>query len=84
MKPIYKKLMEQHGGSIPFDVLGGAQEKISNKKKKTARRRNPKKRAKTKRRTKPKLNPNKYSVGTIIRTTDNLVRLSPSKQWIKI
>ena len=88
MKPIYKKLMEQHGGSIPFEILGGVQEKISNKKK-TVRRgkpkkpRKPKKREKTKRRTKPKLNPNKYSVGTIIRTTDNLVRLSPNKQWIK-
>ena len=84
MNPIYKKLMEQHGGSIPFEILGGAQEKILNKKGKTVRRRKPRKREKTKRRTKPKLNPNKYSVGTIIRTTDKLMRLSPSKQWIKI
>jgi len=84
MNPIYKKLMEQHGGSIPFEILGGAQEKILNKKGKTVRRRNLRKREKTKRRTKPKLNPNKYSVGTIIRTNDKLMRLSPNKQWIKI
>ena len=50
--------MEQHGGSIPFEILGGAQEKILNKKRKTVRRRNLRKREKTKRTTKPKLNPN--------------------------
>ena len=38
MNPIYRKLMEQHGGSIPFEILGGVQTKLRKKGKKTRRR----------------------------------------------
>ena len=85
MKPIYRKLMEQHGGSIPFRILGGVQEKM-NKKKKTVRRvaRPRRRKEKTKRRTRHRLNPANYSVGTIIRQGKSLMKLNKSKQWIKI
>ena len=80
MNPIYKKLMQQHGGSIPFRVLGGAQRKIT---KKTTKRKSKHKRVKHKKTTK-KLQTNKYSVGTIIRQGNKLVKLSTSRKWIKI
>jgi len=81
MKDIYKKLMEQHGGSIPFTILGGA------KKKKTRRRRKPSR--KTKKRKKATrgsliLDVYKYSPGTIIRKKGQLWKLTRSKKWIKI
>ena len=78
MNPIYKKLMEQHGGSIPFHVLGGV--KKSNK---TIKRNKKPNKHKTKRRSK-KLNTQKYSAGTIIRHKGQLMKLSPTKQWIII
>ena len=89
MNPIYKNLMEQHGGSIPFTLLGGVQKDIDNKKKTVRRRyksskRNSRRRSKTKQRRQNRLNPKNYSVGTIIRSNGQLVRLSPSKQWLPI
>ena len=84
MKPIYRKLMEQHGGSIPFHILGGVQEKLS--KKKTVRRvvRPRRRKEKTKRRTRQRLNTANYSVGTIIRQGKSLMKLNKSKQWLPI
>ena len=84
MKPIYKELMEQHGGSIPFHILGGVQGKMS--KKKTVKRvvRPRRRKEKTKRRTRQRLNTANYSVGTIIRQGKSLMKLNKSKQWIKI
>ena len=85
MNPIYKKLMEQHGGSIPFEILGGVQQEV-NKKNKTVRRRkhSSKRRSKTKQRRKNRLNPQNYSAGTIIRSNGQLMKLSPTKQWLII
>jgi len=81
MKDIYKKLMKQHGGSIPFTVLGGV------KQKKTIRRKNSKKskrRRKGMNRRSLKLTTDKYSIGTIIRKQGSLWRLSHSRKWVKI
>ena len=85
MNPIYKKLMEQHGGSIPFEILGGVQKELE-KRKKTVRRRqqSSKRRSKTKQRRRNRLNPKNYSVGTIIRSNGQLMKLSPNKQWLTI
>ena len=44
MKRIYRDLMIQHGGYIPFHILGGVQEKIRTKRLQTrVRKRKPKK-----------------------------------------
>ena len=85
MNPIYKKLMEQHGGSIPFTLLGGVQQG-ANKNNKTVRRRkhSSKRRSKTKQRKRNRLNPQNYSAGTIIRSNGKLMKLSPNKQWLII
>jgi len=85
MKQIYRELMEQHGGSIPFHILGGVQAELR-KRKKTVRRvtRAQRRKEKTKRRTRHRLNPAKYSVGTIIRQGKGLVRLNKSKQWLPV
>ena len=89
MNPIYKKLMEQHGGSIPFTLLGGVQKDLDNKKKTVRRRykslkRDSRRRSKTRQRRQNRLNPKNYSVGTIIRSNGKLMRLSPSKKWLSI
>lgn len=89
MNPIYKKLMEQHGGSIPFTLLGGVQKDLDNKKKTVRRRykslkRDSRRRSKTRQRRQNRLNPKNYSVGTIIRSNGKLMRLSPSKKWLPI
>lgn len=82
MKQIYRDLMIQYGGSIPFHILGGVQEKIRTKRLQTrVRKRKPKK---TKQRTRHRLNPHKYAAGTIIRENGNLMKLSSTKQWINI
>ena len=79
--------MEQHGGSIPFHILGGVQEKFS-KKQKTKRpirsTRAKKLKQKTKRKSKRVLNPANYSVGTIIRQGKSLMKLNKSKQWLPV
>ena len=91
MNLIYKKLMEQHGGSIPFTILGGVQEKINKKitrkhsKRKNSKRKHSKRKySKNKTKKKIKLNPNNYSVGTIIRINNNLVKLTKNKNWKNI
>ena len=89
MNPIYKKLMEQHGGSIPFTLLGGVQKDLDNKKKTVRRRykslkRDSRRRSKTRQRRQNRLNPKNYSVGTIIRSNGKLMKLSPNKQWLII
>ena len=83
MNPIYKKLMEQHGGSIPFTILGGVQKEM-NKRKKTVRRRKQSSRRRSKTKQRNRLNPKNYSVGTIIRSNGQLMKLSPNKQWLII
>tara|TARA_Y100000389_G_C16988624_1_gene283787 strand:- start:18 stop:302 length:285 start_codon:yes stop_codon:yes gene_type:complete len=93
MNLIYKKLMEQHGGSIPFTILGGVKEKLD--KTKTIRQRKKKykklhtkrqhtKKYKNKTKKRIKLNPNNYSVGTIIRINGSLVKLTKNKNWKNI
>ena len=84
MKPIYKKLMEQHGGSIPFEILGGVKQKKTTRRP-VKRRSRPKKRkdVKTKRRGQI-LNTDKYSPGTIIRKNGQLWKLTQSRKWTKI
>jgi hypothetical protein len=87
---MYKKLMEQHGGSIPFTILGGVHHKEH--KKKAVKRKNTKnnytKKGKrrsrqTKRKEKP-LPSKGYSEGTIIRHKGRLMKLNSSKKWIRI
>jgi len=88
MKEIYRQLMEQHGGSIPFTILGGAHHKEH--KKKTIRRRKQEKKKKKKRRisqTRRKekaLSSKGYSEGTIIRHKGQLMKLNSSKKWIQV
>ena len=81
MKPVYKKLMEQHGGSIPFEILGGVKHKKTVRKPRKKRSR-PKTRRdpKTKRRGQL-LNADKYSPGTIIRKKGELWKLTASREW---
>lgn len=84
----YKKMMAQHGGYIPFSVLGGSSKSNSSKSsssKRTSRvRKNTGKkktdRMKTEKKT-SRLNTNKYAVGTIIRKNNQLVMLSNQRQW---
>ena len=96
MKDIYRKLMEQHGGSIPFTILGGvhherskgsnkksSNKKSSNKKKSTSKTLRRKKVSKTRRRLKP-LSSKGYSVGTIIRHKGHLMKLNSSRKWTKV
>ena len=80
MKVIYKKLMEQNGGSIPFTLLGGVHHKNKNK---TIRRANRQKISKTRRRQKP-LSTKGYSVGTIIRHKGQLMKLNSSRKWTNV
>jgi hypothetical protein len=86
MKEIYRQLMEQHGGSIPFTILGGVHHKEH--KKKTIRRRKQEKKKKrrisqTRRRGKA-LSSKGYSEGTIIRHKGLLMKLNSSKKWIQV
>lgn len=74
--------MIQYGGSIPFHILGGVQEKIRTKRlQNRVRKRKPKK---TRRRSKHRLNPQKYSAGTIIRENGHLMKLGLNKQWSRL
>ena len=84
MKAIYRKLMEQHGGSIPFHILGGVKQKKTVRKPRKRRSR-PKSRRipKTKKR-RQVLNVDKYSPGTIIRKKGELWKLTKSKEWTKV
>ena len=84
MKEIYRQLMEQHGGSIPFTILGGAHHK-EHKKKTIRRRKQGKKRKISQTRRKGKaLSSKGYSEGTIIRHKGQLMKLNSSKKWIQV
>ena len=79
----YKKMMAQHGGYIPFSVLGGSSKSNSSKSsssKRTSRVRKNTDRMKTEKKT-SRLNTTKYAVGTIIRKNNQLVMLSNQRQW---
>lgn len=93
MKGNYKKMMAQHGGYIPFSVLGGSSKSSTSKrtsrvrmktgKMKTGKKNTGKKktdRMKTEKKT-SRLNTTKYAVGTIIRKNNQLVMLSNQRQW---
>lgn len=75
MNEYYKKLMEQHGGYIPFSVLGDY--------KKNKRTKRVKKQKRTKRMIKF-TNTTKYAPGTILRKNNRLYKLNSLKKWIKI
>ncbi len=81
MNEKYKKLMEQHGGYIPFTVLGGKHRTHPLAKRTTRYRRNNKTI-----RTRPKfiINSGKYTPGTIIRSNDVLYYLNNTRQWLRI
>lgn len=79
----YKKMMAQHGGYIPFSVLGGSSKGNSYKSsssKRTSRVRKKTGKMKTEKKT-SRLNTTKYAVGTIIRKNNQLVMLSKQRQW---
>ena len=74
----YKKMMAQHGGYIPFSVLGGSSKSSSSKRTYRVRKKTGK--MKTEKKT-SRLNTTKYAVGTIIRKNNKLVMLSKQRQW---
>ena len=84
----YKKMMAQHGGYIPFSVLGGSSKRTSRVRMKTGKMKTGKKntgkkktdRMKTEKKT-SRLNTTKYAVGTIIRKNNQLVMLSKQRHW---
>ena len=88
MKLIYKQLMKQYGGSIPFSAIQSKrkrtiQRKRSNRKKKL--KKNTKRKSKL-RKTKKQINSlsTKLAIGTIIRKNNKLYILTNNKQWIHI
>ena len=92
MNSNYKKMMAQHGGYIPFSVLGSSSKSNSSKSnsskrtsksnssKRTSRVRNKTGKMKTEKKI-SQLNTNKYAIGTIIRKNNQLVMLSNQRQW---
>ena len=77
MNKIYKQLMKQHGGSIPFSVMKRINQKTH---KKTTKKINKKrKRYKTTHKVKSMFYP-----GTIIRKRGILYKYTNNKQWIKM
>ena len=82
MNPIYKNLMIQYGGQIPFEVLGAVGDKKTHKKtrKKTKKKRKTKRISSINR----KYNPINYPVGVIIEYNRSLWRVNPSNQWEKL
>jgi hypothetical protein len=92
----YKKMMAQHGGYIPFSVLGkqsnsskgnsyksSSSKRTSRVRKNTGRMKTGKMKTgkmKTEKKT-SRLNTTKYAVGTIIRKNNQLVMLSNQRQW---
>ena len=79
----YKKMMAQHGGYIPFSVLGDSSKSNSSKSsssKRTSRVRKKTNKMNTKKKN-SRLNTTKYAVGTIIRKNNQLVMLSNQRQW---
>ena len=84
MKAIYRQLMEQHGGSIPFTILGGAHHKEHKKKTIRRRKKGKKRRISQTRRKEKALSSKGYSEGTIIRHKGQLMKLNSSKKWIRV
>jgi hypothetical protein len=82
MNENYKKLMKQHGGYIPFTVLGGKH----HKKPSTKRTNRLLKNKKTVRNKGPSFvrDAGKYTAGTIIRNNGFLYQLNSNKLWNKI
>lgn len=82
----YKKLMAQHGGYIPFTVLGGV--KTSSKPKSSKRHNSRTKAKKAKKTIRSKstfmTNAGKYAPGTIIRSNGILYHLDNSRQWLRV
>uniref|UniRef100_A0A6C0CDX7 Uncharacterized protein n=1 Tax=viral metagenome TaxID=1070528 RepID=A0A6C0CDX7_9ZZZZ len=80
----YKKLMAQHGGYIPFTVLGGKHHTHGPYKKRT--KRPTKLNKKTVRNKRPPFvrDAGKYTPGTIIRNNETLYQLNSNKSWNKI
>ena len=78
MEPIYKRLMKQHGGSVPFPLIIRAQKKLGKDSKG--------KKHKTKRRIRYKQLGGKasYHPGTIIRHNRKLYELNSSKEWVRV
>jgi|TARA_B110000467_G_C17979819_1_gene294695 hypothetical protein len=83
MNEHYKKLMAQHGGYIPFTVLGGKYHKKPSKKRTKRPTKNNKKTVRNKG---PSFvrDAGKYTAGTIIRNNGTLYQLNSNKSWNKI
>jgi len=90
MNENYKKLMAQHGGYIPFTVLGGVKtsSKSNSSKKSNSRTKGNAKIKKAKKTIRSKssfmTNAGKYAPGTIIRSKGILYHLDNSKQWLRV
>ena len=69
MDTVYKQLMKQHGGSVPFPLVIRAQKKM--------------KKQKTKRYTQLGGKAS-YHPGTIIRHKRKLYQLNSSKEWVRV
>ena len=90
---MYKQLMEQYGGSVPFSVIGGTKKKEP---KQTKRKRGKKKRKTNQKLKKGSLSSQnqstksrhnramKYSPGTILRKKGFLYQLNENNKWIKL
>ena len=80
MEPIYKRLMKQHGGYIPFSALSQTKSSKRTKKKRLS---SSKSRSRTIRKSRLP-SASRYAVGTILRKGGNLYKLNQLKRWIKI
>ena len=80
MKAIYRKLMEQHGCSIPFEILGGVKQKKTVRKPRKRRSRPKSRRNPKTKRSRQILNVDKYS--SIDKSMSGKVQ-SKSKKTIK-
>tara|TARA_B100000035_G_scaffold255744_1_gene225474 strand:+ start:2636 stop:2872 length:237 start_codon:yes stop_codon:yes gene_type:complete len=78
MEPIYKRLMKQHGGSVPFPLIIRAQKKLGED--------NKGKKRKTKHKIRYKQLGGKasYHPGTIIRHNRKLYELNSTKEWVRV
>jgi DeoR/GlpR family transcriptional regulator of sugar metabolism len=91
MNENYKKLMAQHGGYIPFTVLGGTKtpSKTNSSKRLNSRTKAKAKKAKKANKTVRSkstfmTNAGKYAPGTIIRSNGILYHLDNSRQWLRV
>ena len=72
--------MVQHGGYIPFSVLGG-DGLSSSIKKKTVKRGSSRKKNKFKTKSKSQLSTSTYAIGTILRKNNQLLLLTNQRKW---